>query len=62
MICNVILNIDTIVDYLPAVAIVIQNVPKQNLMHFYKIKLPEIYSASQFLQVAAQKKRVYHWK
>jgi len=56
MLCAGILCIDTLVDYKPAIALIIQSIPRQNLQHFYKIILPEIFSASQFLQICASKR------
>jgi len=57
MVCNGILNIDTIIDYHSPIAIIIQSIPRKNLMHYYGIDLPEIYSASQFLKVVATKRK-----
>ncbi len=60
MYCNGVLPIDQITEYLSPVALIIQRIPKINLESFYKIKLPDIYSASQFLQIYATK-RGYHY-
>lgn len=56
MYVNGVLPIDQITDYLSPVALIIQRIPRINLENHYKIKLPDIYSASQFLQIYATKR------
>lgn len=55
LVINGIMPIDKITDYLNPVQLIIYNIPKHKLEQRYKIKLPEIYSATQFLQIAADK-------
>jgi len=56
MVVNGILQIDTLREYHLPISIVIQHIPKKVLEHFYKLELPDIYSATQFLQVLAAKR------
>jgi large subunit GTPase 1 len=56
MIINGIFRIDTITDYLSPIQIIISQIPSKILSNFYKIELPDIYSAKQFLQILAAKK------
>jgi large subunit GTPase 1 len=53
MLVNGILPIDTLREYHPAISIIIKKIPRKILEKFYKIELPDIYSATQFLQVLA---------
>lgn len=55
LVLNGISPIDKIVDYLSPIQLAIINIPKVRLEEFYKIKLPDLYSSSQFLQVHAIK-------
>lgn len=55
LVVNGITPIDKIVDYLLPIQLVIYNVPRWNLEAYYKIKLPDLYSSTQFLQVIALK-------
>lgn len=55
LVINGILPIDKIIDYLTPIQLVIYNIHKCVLEGFYKLKLPDLYSASQFLQVMASK-------
>lgn len=56
MLVNGILPIDTLRDYLNPVSIIIRNIPRKVLEHFYRITLPDIFSATQFLQLLATKR------
>lgn len=56
MLCNGILPIDTLREYLSSISIITQQIPRLNLNTFYKIDLPELYSAAQFLEVLATKR------
>jgi large subunit GTPase 1 len=53
MLVNGISPIDTLREYHQAIAIIIKRIPRMVLSHYYKIDLPDIYSATQFLQVLA---------
>lgn len=55
LVINGIMPIDKIVDYLVPVQIIIYNIPRHILEAKYGIKLPDLYSSSQFLQVVALK-------
>lgn len=50
-----IVPIDKIVDFLMPIQLIIYNIPKPVLEKQYKIKLPDLYSASQFCQFVANK-------
>jgi large subunit GTPase 1 len=56
MVVNGILQIDTLREYHLPISIVIQHIPKKVLEQFYKLELPDIYSATQFLQCLAAKR------
>ena len=56
MLVNGILPIDNLREYHQPISIVIQHIPKKVLERFYKVELPDIYSATQFLQVLATKR------
>lgn len=56
MLVNGILPIDTLREYHSAIGIIVKKIPKRILASYYKIKLPDIYSATQFLQVLATKR------
>lgn len=53
MMCNGVLPIDTMKDYLSPIALIINRIPKEILEDYYKIKLPNKsstnYNASFFL-------------
>jgi large subunit GTPase 1 len=53
MLTNGILPVDTLRDYLNPIAIIIKNIPRKVIEMFYKIELPDIFSATQFLQILA---------
>jgi large subunit GTPase 1 len=53
MAVNGIIPIDTLREFHSPIAIIIQKIPRKVLEAFYKIELPDIYSATQFLQVLA---------
>jgi large subunit GTPase 1 len=53
MLTNGILPVDTLRDYLNPIALIIKNIPRKVLEMFYKIELPDIFSATQFLQLLA---------
>ena len=53
MLTNGVLAIDTLRDYLNPISIIIKNIPRKVLEMYYKIKLPDFYSATQFLQLLA---------
>ena len=59
MLVNGIMPIDTLREYHTSIAIIIQKIPKKVLENFYKIELPDIYSATQFLQILATKRGYY---
>lgn len=59
MLVNGIFPIDTLKDYHSPTQIIIQRIPARILNSFYKIQLPDIYSAKQFLQVLAEKRGFY---
>jgi large subunit GTPase 1 len=59
MLVNGILPIDTLRDYHEAISIIIKRIPRKVLEHIYKIQLPDIYSAKQFLQAIATKRGYY---
>lgn len=56
MVVNGILQIDTLREYHQPISIVIQHIPKKVMEQFYKFELPDIYSATQFLQILSQKR------
>ena len=56
MLINGIFRIDTLTDYLSPIQLIIQQIPSKILSKFYKIDLPDIYSAKQFLQILAIRK------
>ena len=56
MLINGIYPIDTLSDIYNPIQIIINRIPSKVLCNFYKIKLPDIYSAKQFLQVIAKKR------
>ena len=56
MLVNGIYPIDTLNDIYNPIKIIISRIPSKILCDFYKIKLPDIYSAKQFLQVIAKKR------
>lgn len=53
MLTNGILAIDTLREYLNPISIIIKNIPRKVIEKFYKILLPDFYSATQFLQLLA---------
>lgn len=53
MVVNGVLPIDQLRDYKPSIEVIINRIPREAIMETYKIKLPEMYSSSQFLQVYA---------
>jgi large subunit GTPase 1 len=59
MLVNGILPIDTLREYHSAIAIIIKKIPTKILNSLYKIELPDIYSATQFLQILATKRGYY---
>lgn len=59
MLVNGIFPIDTIKDYHSPISIIIQRIPTKIFNVFYKINLPDLYSAKQFLQVIAEKRGFY---
>lgn len=59
MLINGILPIDTLRDYLNPISLIIKNIPRKVLEHFYRINLPDIFSATQFLQLLATKRGFY---
>ena len=56
MLVNGIYPIDTLSDIYNPIQIIINRIPSKILCNFYKINLPDIYSAKQFLQVIAKKR------
>ena len=56
MAVNGIMQIDTLREWHSPISIIIQKIPRTILEIFYKIELPDIYSATQFLQVLAAKR------
>ena len=56
MLVNGILPIDNIRDYLNPISIIVKNIPRKILESYYKFKLPDIFSATQFLQLLATKR------
>ena len=56
MLVNGIYPIDTLSDIYNPIHIIINRIPSKVLCNFYKINLPDIYSAKQFLQVIAKKR------
>ena len=56
MLVNGIYPIDTLSDIYNPIHIIINRIPSKVLCNFYKIDLPDIYSAKQFLQVIAKKR------
>ena len=59
MLVNGIYPIDTLNDIYNPIQIIINLIPSKILSNFYKIILPDIYSAKQFLQVIAKKRGFY---
>ena len=59
MLVNGIYPIDTLNDIYNPIQIIINRLPSKILCNFYKIILPDIYSAKQFLQVIAKKRGFY---
>ena len=59
MLVNGIYPIDTLKDYHTPIHIIIQRIPARILNNFYKVQLPDIYSAKQFLQILAEKRGFY---
>ena len=59
MLVNGIYPIDTLSDIYNPIQIIINLIPSKILSNFYKIILPDIYSAKQFLQVIAKKRGFY---
>lgn len=59
MMVNGIFPIDTIKDYHSPISIIIQRIPTKIFNDFYKINLPDLYSAKQFLQIIAEKRGFY---
>ena len=59
MLVNGIYPIDTLSDIYNPIQIIINLIPKKILADFYKIILPDIYSAKQFLQIIAKKRGFY---
>ena len=56
MLVNGIYPIDTLSDIYNPIQIIINRIPPKILCNFYKIELPDIFSAKQFLQVIAKKR------
>jgi large subunit GTPase 1 len=56
MLVNGIYPIDTLSDIYNPIQIIINRIPSKILCDFYKINLPDIYSAKQFLQIIAKKR------
>jgi large subunit GTPase 1 len=56
MAVNGIIPIDTLREFQSPVSIIIGKIPRKILEWFYKIELPDIYSATQFLQILALKR------
>ena len=59
MLVNGIYPIDTLSDIYNPIQIIINLIPSKILANFYKINLPDIYSAKQFLQIIAKKRGFY---
>ena len=59
MLVNGIYPIDTLSDIYNPIQIIINRIPSKMLSDFYKITLPDIYSAKQFLQIIAKKRGFY---
>ena len=59
MLVNGIYPIDTLSDIYNPIQIIINLIPSKILSDFYKIILPDIYSAKQFLQIIAKKRGFY---
>lgn len=59
LVVNGVMPIDHIRDFQEAVSIILQHVPRDQLERSYKIKLPEFYSVSQFLDAIATHKGFY---
>ena len=59
MLVNGIYPIDTLSDIYNPIQIIINLIPSKILSNFYKIILPDIYSAKQFLQIIAKKRGFY---
>ena len=53
---NGIIPIDTLREFQTPISIIIGKIPRKVLEWFYKIELPDIYSATQFLQILAHKR------
>ena len=56
MLVNGIYPIDTLSDIYNPIQIIINRIPPKILCNYYKINLPDIFSAKQFLQVIAKKR------
>jgi large subunit GTPase 1 len=56
MAVNGIMQIDTLREWHTPIAVIIQKIPRKILEIYYKIQLPDIYSATQFLQILAAKR------
>jgi len=59
MLVNGIYPIDTISEIYNPIQIIINLIPSKILSDFYKVNLPDIYSAKQFLQIIAKKRGFY---
>ena len=59
MLVNGIYPIDTISEIYNPIQIIINLIPSKILSNFYKVNLPDIYSAKQFLQIIAKKRGFY---
>jgi len=59
MMVNGILPIDQLREWHSSIGIITQKLPRQILEEFYAVSLPDIYSATQFLQVLALKRGFY---
>ena len=59
MLVNGIYPIDTLSDIYNPIQIIINLIPSKILSNFYKITLPDIYSAKQFLQIISKKRGFY---
>lgn len=56
MAVNGIMQIDTLREWHTPISVIIQKIPRKILEIYYKIELPDIYSATQFLQILAAKR------
>ena len=59
MLVNGIYPIDTLSDIYNPIQIIINRIPPKILCNYYKIVLPDIFSAKQFLQIIAKKRGFY---